>query len=102
MLHRGIRRAWYKYVAPQIESSFVAMYHYYFESLKDFIAAFNPHSEAFQGDYANYTNIQLKKSRSMKFKFQNKATNRENAADAKNCAADFSVRPHLEPVADML
>jgi uncharacterized protein (TIGR02118 family) len=60
MLHRGIRRAWYKYVAPQIESSFVAMYHYYFESLKDFIAAFNPHSEAFQGDYANYTNIQLK------------------------------------------
>ena len=43
---------------PKIESSYVAMCHYYFDSLEDFIAAFTPHAEKLQGDIANYTNIE--------------------------------------------
>lgn len=43
---------------PKIESSYVAMCHYYFDSLEDFIAAFAPHAEELQGDIANYTNIE--------------------------------------------
>jgi len=43
---------------PKIESSYVAMCHYYFESLEDFMAAFGPHAEELQGDIANYTNIE--------------------------------------------
>jgi uncharacterized protein (TIGR02118 family) len=43
---------------PKIESSYVAMCHYYFESLEDFMAAFAPHAEELQGDIANYTNIE--------------------------------------------
>ena len=42
---------------PKIESSYVAMCHYYFESLNDFMAAFGPHAETLQGDIKNYTNI---------------------------------------------
>lgn len=43
---------------PKIESSFIAMCHYYFESLEDFMAAFSPHAEELQGDISNYTNIE--------------------------------------------
>jgi uncharacterized protein (TIGR02118 family) len=43
---------------PKLESSYIAMCHYYFESLEDFIAAFGPHAEELQGDIANYTNIE--------------------------------------------
>lgn len=43
---------------PKIERSFVAMCHYYFDSLEDFMAAFGPHAEELQGDIANYTNIE--------------------------------------------
>jgi len=43
---------------PRIESSYVAMCHYYFDSLENFMAAFLPHAEELQGDIANYTNIQ--------------------------------------------
>ena len=42
---------------PKIESAFVAMCHYYFESIEDFISAFTPHAEELQGDIVNYTNI---------------------------------------------
>ena len=42
----------------KLESSYVAMCHYYFDSLEDFMAAFGPHAEALQGDIANYTNIE--------------------------------------------
>ena len=42
---------------PKMESSFIAMCHYYFESLEDFMAAFSPHAEELQGDIVNYTNI---------------------------------------------
>jgi uncharacterized protein (TIGR02118 family) len=43
---------------PNIESSYVAMCHYYFDSLENFMAAFSPHAEELQGDIANYTNIE--------------------------------------------
>jgi len=43
---------------PPIKSSYVAMCHYYFESLEDFMAAFMPHAEELQGDIVNYTNIE--------------------------------------------
>lgn len=43
---------------PKIESSYVAMCHYYFDSLEDFMAAFGPYAEELQGDIANYTNIE--------------------------------------------
>jgi uncharacterized protein (TIGR02118 family) len=43
---------------PKIASSYVAMCHYYFDSLADFMAAFGPHAEELQGDIANYTNIE--------------------------------------------
>jgi len=45
-------------VEPTINSSYVAMCHYYFDSLEDFMAAFGPHAEELQGDIANYTNIE--------------------------------------------
>jgi uncharacterized protein (TIGR02118 family) len=43
---------------PKLETSYVAVCHYYFDSLEDFMAAFNPHAEELQGDIANYTNIE--------------------------------------------
>ena len=43
---------------PPIKSSYVAMCHYYFESLEDFMVAFMPHAEELQGDIVNYTNIE--------------------------------------------
>jgi uncharacterized protein (TIGR02118 family) len=43
---------------PKIESSYVAMCHYYFDTLDSFMAAFGPNAEELQGDIANYTNIE--------------------------------------------
>lgn len=43
---------------PAIACSYVAMCHYYFDSLEDFMAAFGPHADALQGDIVNYTNIE--------------------------------------------
>lgn len=43
---------------PKVESSFVAMCHYYFDTVEDFLAAFMPHAEELQGDLANYSNIE--------------------------------------------
>jgi len=40
-----------------IESAFVAMCHYYFETLTDFMNAFMPHAKQLQGDIENYTDI---------------------------------------------
>jgi len=42
----------------KIGSSYVAMCHYYFDSLEDFMAAFMPYAEELQGDITNYTNIE--------------------------------------------
>jgi len=52
-VERGIELA-----AFNIESPYVAMCHYYFDSVEDFMAAFTPHAEELQADIANYTNIQ--------------------------------------------
>lgn len=41
----------------KINSSYVAMCHYYFESLEDFMNVFGPNAEKLQGDIKNYTNI---------------------------------------------
>jgi uncharacterized protein (TIGR02118 family) len=44
--------------APNIESTYVAMCHYYFDTLDNFLAAFGPHAEKLHGDIVNYTNIE--------------------------------------------
>lgn len=43
---------------PRIESSYIAMCHYYFDTLENFMAAFMPHAEELQGDLVNYSNIE--------------------------------------------
>jgi len=43
---------------PKIKSSYVAMCHYYFDTLEEFMAAFLPHTEKLQSDISNYTNIE--------------------------------------------
>jgi len=43
---------------PKVASSYVAMCHFYFDSVEDFMAAFLPRAQELQGDIANYTNIQ--------------------------------------------
>lgn len=43
---------------PKIESSYVAMCHYYFDSLEEFLLAFEPHAVELQADINNYTDIE--------------------------------------------
>lgn len=43
---------------PRTESTFVAMCHYYFDTVESFLAAFMDHAEELQGDIKNYTNIE--------------------------------------------
>ncbi len=43
---------------PKIESSYIAMCHYYFDSLEEFLAAFEPHADKLQSDIKNYTDIE--------------------------------------------
>jgi uncharacterized protein (TIGR02118 family) len=43
---------------PGSAPAFVAMCQYVFDSLEDFLAAFNPHAAFLQGDMANYTDIE--------------------------------------------
>jgi len=43
---------------PKINSSYVAMCHYYFKTLDDFMEVFGPNAEKLQGDIQNYTNIE--------------------------------------------
>ncbi|HEX8979216.1 MAG TPA: EthD family reductase [Parasulfuritortus sp.] len=42
---------------PGSAAAYVAMCHFLFDSLDDFMAAFTPHAAVLQGDMANYTNI---------------------------------------------
>jgi uncharacterized protein (TIGR02118 family) len=42
---------------PGAPPPFVALCHFLFESLEDFVAAFTPHAALLQGDMPNYTNI---------------------------------------------
>jgi uncharacterized protein (TIGR02118 family) len=43
---------------PGTDAPYVAMCHFLFESLEDFLAAFGPHAPTLQGDMPNYTAIQ--------------------------------------------
>lgn len=43
---------------PGSAPSYIAMCHYLFESVDDFLAAFMPHAAALQGDMPNYTDIE--------------------------------------------
>jgi len=42
---------------PGSEPTYVAMCHFLFDSVEDFLAAFNPHAAFLQGDMPNYTDI---------------------------------------------
>lgn len=42
---------------PPIASSYLAMCHYYFDTVADFVAAFTPHAEELQRDICNYTDV---------------------------------------------
>jgi uncharacterized protein (TIGR02118 family) len=42
---------------PSSEPAYVAMCQYLFESVEDFLAAFNPHAAFLQADMVNYTDI---------------------------------------------
>jgi uncharacterized protein (TIGR02118 family) len=43
---------------PGTDAAFVAMCHFLFDSVEDFMAAFMPHAAKLQGDVPNYTDIQ--------------------------------------------
>jgi uncharacterized protein (TIGR02118 family) len=43
---------------PEVSLSYVAMCHYYFDSLDDFMVAFGPHAEKLKADIVNYTDIE--------------------------------------------
>jgi len=42
---------------PGTDVAFVAMCHFLFDSIEDFLAAFMPHAARLQGDMPNYTDI---------------------------------------------
>jgi len=42
---------------PGTDAAFVAMCHFLFDSIEDFMAAFMPHAARLQGDMPNYTDI---------------------------------------------
>jgi len=44
--------------APDSQPPFLAMCHFTFDSIADFVAAFKPHAEELQGDIPNYTDIE--------------------------------------------
>ena len=43
---------------PDSEPAYVAICQFLFDSLEDFLAAFNPHAAFLQGDMPNYTDIE--------------------------------------------
>lgn len=43
---------------PGTEAAYVAMCHFLFDSVENFMAAFTPHAAILQGDMPNYTNIE--------------------------------------------
>lgn len=43
--------------APGSDPAYIAMCHYLFDSMEDFLAAFTPHAALLQGDMPNYTDI---------------------------------------------
>jgi len=51
-VERGIAGA-----EPGSQAAYVAMCHFGFESVEDFLAAFMPHAAELQGDMRNYTDV---------------------------------------------
>ena len=45
-------------VVPGSDAPYVAMCHFLFDSVEDFIAAFTPNAATLQGDMPNYTDIE--------------------------------------------
>ena len=43
--------------APGVDPAYIVMCHFLFDSMEDFLAAFNIHAEFLQGDMAHYTDI---------------------------------------------
>lgn len=43
---------------PGTDAAFVAMCHFQFDSVENFMAAFTPHAAALHGDMPNYTDIE--------------------------------------------
>jgi uncharacterized protein (TIGR02118 family) len=43
---------------PGTDAAYVAMCHFLFDSLEDFMAAFTPHAVVLQGDIPNYTDVE--------------------------------------------
>lgn len=43
---------------PGTDAAYVAMCHYQFDSVENFMAAFTPHEAALQDDMPNYTDIE--------------------------------------------
>ena len=43
---------------PGAVATYVALCHFLFDRVEDFVAAFTPHASALQGDMLNYTNIE--------------------------------------------
>lgn len=43
---------------PGNDAAYVAMCHFLFDRVEDFMAAFTPHASVLQGDMPNYTNIE--------------------------------------------
>jgi uncharacterized protein (TIGR02118 family) len=44
-------------IEPGVDAAYLAMCHFLFDSLQDFLAAFVPHAQTLQGDMPNYTDI---------------------------------------------
>jgi uncharacterized protein (TIGR02118 family) len=60
--HRGFRGVSVEQglggAAPETPPPFIAMCHFLFLSVEDFLAAFQPHAEVLEGDMPNYTDIE--------------------------------------------
>ena len=45
-------------IVPGSAPAYVAMGHFLFDSVEDFLAAFSPHASVLQGDMPNYTDVE--------------------------------------------
>ena len=43
---------------PGTDAAYIAMCHFLFDSVADFMAAFTPHAALLQGDISNYTDVE--------------------------------------------
>jgi uncharacterized protein (TIGR02118 family) len=45
-------------IVPDSEPTYIAMGHFLFDSVEDFLSAFTPHATILQGDMPNYTDVE--------------------------------------------